>query len=166
MKMLGLILALYVAAAVQTSVADSLAIGPIVPEFLPALALMLVLYRPVTSSLVAAGAIGLLADLLGPGRVGPGGAALVLVGMALQAALARVGRNALVRGLLLLVGLAGWGAIDALAGRWLGAPALPIGALLGRVLAMAGLTTLLCAPVLLVVHWLTPGRLHAPAGLA
>ena len=69
---------IYLAAVLETSFASVWAVGPIVPLALLAAALSAVMARPSQFGRFAAGAAGLLSDLLGPGRLGLGMASFFL----------------------------------------------------------------------------------------
>lgn len=71
---------LYLAAVAETSLAESLRIGEVGPDFLALAAMLwlLVIARP--GQFLAAGGCGLVQDLMAPGRVGPGAAGFLLAG--------------------------------------------------------------------------------------
>jgi len=83
MRLLLLLPILYVAAVLETSLPDAIAVGRVAPDFLALLAAVWVLVTPGRRTFLTAGVIGLAADLLAPGRVGLGMACFLVVGYAL-----------------------------------------------------------------------------------
>jgi len=146
---------LYAAAVLETSLADVLQVGHVAPDLLAMIAIVWVLLAAGPRAFLIAGAIGLLADLIAPGRVGPGLACYLLVGYAVGRLRTRflpdhpVGQVATV-----------WVAVSVLAsglaiGRWLlGETSLAPGLLLGRAVGVGVYTAGVSLPVLMIVHWI------------
>ncbi|MBN1587878.1 MAG: rod shape-determining protein MreD [Pirellulales bacterium] len=91
---------LYVAAVVQTSLVDVLRIGRVEPDVLVFVGLVWVLCSRGPYRFLAAGAAGLVGDLLCSGTVGPGCAAGLAVGYLLVRADARIAIDRLASRLL------------------------------------------------------------------
>jgi len=71
---------LYLAAVVDTSLAEVFRVGEVAPDFLALAAVLWLLAIARPGQFLAAGAYGLVQDLIAPGRVGPGAAGFLLVG--------------------------------------------------------------------------------------
>ena len=83
MALVLLIPILYVAAVLQTSMVDLVQVGPLGPDLLALTAILwLVTAAPSPWAVLVSGGIGLLEDLISPGRVGFGAISFLLAGYA------------------------------------------------------------------------------------
>ena len=82
MRYLLLVPIVYVAAILQTSLSGVLRVGHVGPDLMALVAVIWLLTDSQPRAFVAAGAIGLVGDLIAPGRVGLGMACFLLVGYA------------------------------------------------------------------------------------
>lgn len=83
MRYLILFPAIYIAAALDTALVPALAIGRVVPDLLALVAVACLCTIPGSKTFVLAAAIGLISDLISPGRLGIGMGCYALVGYAL-----------------------------------------------------------------------------------
>ncbi len=145
---------LYLTAVAQTALVDLLRIGPVEPNLLALLAVVWLLLVPHRWAFWAAGGIGLVEDLLAPGRVGLGLASFLLVGYALTWLRARVRLESL--GLRVLSVLGATCALTGLQalGHWLLSPAAPLTTLLSHALGTAAYTAAVSLPLLMLLGWL------------
>jgi rod shape-determining protein MreD len=154
MRILLLIPLVYLAAVAETSLADGLRIGAIAPDLLALTAAVWLVAARGPYTFLAAGGIGLVADLLSPGRIGIGAAARLLIGYAMvrprwRWAFERVLGQ--VSAVALAVGV--WAATVGFA-RWLvGDAALGLATILARSLATGLYTAAISLPILLAVSW-------------
>jgi rod shape-determining protein MreD len=82
MRYLLLVPIIYIAAVLQTSLGGLLSVGHVGPDLMALAAIVWLLYDSQPRAFLAAAAIGLVADLIAPGRVGLGMACFLLVGYA------------------------------------------------------------------------------------
>ena len=75
-----LALGIYLAAVLDTALADGLAVGQVGPDFLCLVGIVWLMTQPRRRALTVMGGCGLLADLLAEGSIGVGVAAMRLVG--------------------------------------------------------------------------------------
>ena len=155
MRLFLLLPILYAAAVLETSLADVIQVGHVTPDLLAMIAILWVLLAAGPRTFLVAGAIGLVADLIAPGRVGLGLACYLLVGYAVYRLRARF----LPDHPLWQVATV-WVAVSVLAsglaiGRWLLAEtSLPPGVLLGRAAGVGVYTAGASLPVLMIIHWI------------
>jgi len=163
LRLLLLVLLVYAAAVAQTTLVDVLRIGETVPELLPLVALVWVLTVDSPYAFVAAGAIGLVDDLLGPGRAGLGGFWLLAAGYLLGRMKARLPRGHWAWQVPALgLAVAGWAAGAGLCGWLAGDVALPPRTLLRHAVGVGVYTAALSLPVFLVVGWIKEPRRRTP----
>ena len=145
---------LYLAAVLQTSLADTISVGHVAPDLLALLAVIWLLVTPGRRAFLVAGLIGLVADLISPGRLGLGMASFMLVGYGLTRLRTRLGLEHLAWQLPAV-----WLATTALAvslatGTWLfGQAPLPLATLLVRALGVGAYTTGVSVPLLMIIGW-------------
>jgi len=77
-----LILIVYLAAVVETSLSDVMRVGQVTPDLLALVAVVYALAARHPRAFLAAGAIALAGDLIAPGRLGMGAAWMLVVGYA------------------------------------------------------------------------------------
>ena len=145
----------YLAAVVDTSLADRLQVGHVAPDLLALVAVVWLLVAGSPWGFLAVAAIGLAGDLISPGRVGLGMASFLLVGYAVTRLRGRValeslaGQVAVVLAAVTLVGLA------VATGRWLlGETAEALPALLARAMGVGLYTAGVSVPLLMVIGWI------------
>jgi len=145
---------IYAAAVAETTLADVMAIGPIVPMPLPLLAVAWVLLVDDRHALWAAVAAGVASDLSGPGRVGPGAFWLLLAAWgAARLYAAWPTEHWLWRTTLTLLALAAWGVCSGLTHWLLGEVPLGVGVLVQRAVLAGMYTGAMCLPLWLVAGW-------------
>ena len=160
MRYLLLAAAVYVAAVVQTSLVDAIRIGRVEPDVLAMVAIIWLFWATGPRSLPAAGflvagGIGLLADLISPGRIGLGAACYVLIGYAVDRLRPWLGLKHLL-GQLLTV----WVGVTLLSvgqtlGLWLlGDVSQPLGRAMACALGVGLYTAGVSLPVLMVTGWI------------
>ena len=162
MRLLLLLPIVYATAVVGTSLGDLVCVGHVAPDLLALVAVTWLLLSPGRRAFLLAGAIGLVADLISPGRVGLGMACFLIVGYALTRLRARFRLDHLVWQVA-AVGLATTAlAVSLASGRWLlGETAVPLGTLWARALGVGVYTTGVSLPLLMVVGWIRePARAH------
>jgi len=154
-----LIFGTYLAAVFDTALAPVWAIGPATPDFLGLAAVLWTLAPGKPRTFLTAAAIGLLADLVSPGRLGVGMAAFAAVAYALAAMRGRVviwppwAKAAAVAPAVAAQVLA-----IGLGRRWLGETDLGFLALAGRSAAVGAYTAGLALPLLMALEWLPRPR--------
>ena len=155
MRLLLLIAILYGAAVFETSLADVIRVGHVAPDLMALLAVIWLLLTPGRRTFLVAGAIGLAADMIAPGRVGVGTACFLLIGFALTRLRAKLDVEHLVWQVpvvsvsvtMLAAGLA--------TGRWVsGETAIPLSTLLVRAVGVGVYTTGVSVPLLMLIGWL------------
>ncbi len=159
MPYLLLIPFVYLAAVVDTALADVVRVGNVTPDLLALAAIVWVLLIRSRWAFLTAGAVALLGDLIAPGRVGVGAAWMLLAGFGLGWLLPRVRSRALaVR--LPLVGAAStaWCLGVAATAVALGDAPPPLLIQLARALGTAAYTTAVALPVLMVAGWMRTPR--------
>lgn len=158
-----LIVFVYLAAVVDTALAEVLRVGDVTPDLLALAAIVWVLLVPSRWAFLTAGAVALLADLIAPGRVGVGAAWMLLIGFGLSglvqhARRRRIDRRLPVRLALTAAGLTAWClGVGATAGL-LGDAALPLLPQLVRSFGAALYTSVVALPVLMVAGWIPAER--------
>jgi rod shape-determining protein MreD len=160
MRLVVLIPIVYLAAVFQTSLVEAIRIGRVEPDLLAMTALVWLLVAAGPRGFLAAGLIGLVADLLSPGRLGLGLACYLVVGYALVRLRTRVGLESVSAQLAAVWGGATLLALGQAVGRWLlGEPGQTLPASLAGAIGVGVYTAALSLPVLMVVSWIRQPRL-------
>jgi len=155
MRIFLLTLAVYLAAVAETSLADLIAVGHVVPDLLTTVAMIWLLTASGSRIFLAAGGIGLAGDLIGPGRVGVGLAGLLLIGYAVARLRARFPLENLPARVLTI-----WAGVTILAvgqafARWvLGEVAVGLPTAVTRALGVGAYTVGVSLPLLMVIGWI------------
>jgi rod shape-determining protein MreD len=145
----------YLAAVLETSLVDVLRIGPVAPDLLALAAIVWLLTASGRWAFLAAGAVGLVSDLIAPGRVGVGMAWMLLVGYAVTLLRARWKLNYLVLQVpAAFVAVTFWAAGVGVTGRLLGDFPLPWSTILARSAEVGLYTAGVALPVLMVTGWI------------
>lgn len=154
-----LLAAIYAAAVVDTALADVAAIGPIVPAALPLLGIVWALMVDDSYAVLGAAVAGLGADLLTPGRVGPGAFWLILTSLAaVRLRRAWPLEHWLWPAAFTALGLAGWAVLTGLT-RWLlGEVPLAPGLIVQRALLTGLYSGVFALPCWIVAGWLREPR--------
>jgi rod shape-determining protein MreD len=160
MRLVLLLPIVYLAAVIQTSLGEVMRIGRVEPNLLALTAIVWLLLAPSPRSFLLAGAIGLLEDLLAPGRLGLGLACFLLVGYALTSFCARFRpRHLLFRVGVVLVATSLLTLSEAVGNWMLGGPSAGQEAVLWRLLGGAVYTAGASVPVLMILGWFqTPDK--------
>ncbi|MFH1264815.1 MAG: rod shape-determining protein MreD [Planctomycetota bacterium] len=159
-----LLLIVYVTAVLETSLADAVRVGHVAPDLLALLAVVYVLSTPGRRAFLVAGAIGLAADLVSPGRPGLGVACFLLVGYALTRLRTKFPLD-LLAGQVLAVGLGTTLLSTGLAtGAWLfGEATVSLPTLLVRAFGVGLYTAGVSLPLWMILGWTREPR-RAPRG--
>jgi rod shape-determining protein MreD len=145
----------YAAALLETSLADVVRVGHVTPDLFALVAVVWLLLVPAERSFLVAGAIGLAADLIAPGRVGLGLACFLLVGYGVARLRARCELEHLVGRLAVVFAAATLLAAGLAAGRWLmGETSLPLSTMATRALGVGLYTAGVSLPVWMLIGWL------------
>jgi len=154
MRLLSLTIIVYVAAVIETSLADVFRVGPITPDLLALTAVAYLLIATGPRSFLTAGAIALAADLIASGHLGVGAAWMLMVGYAIGRLRTRLPLdNLAVQVLVVLVAGSVWATAVGLTGRILGDVSLPWSTIVVRAIAVGLYTAGVGLPVLMVVGW-------------
>jgi rod shape-determining protein MreD len=158
-RCLVLVPLLYAAAAIQTSLGDLTRVGRAEPDLLALAAVAWLLAVGGPRAFLVAGAIGLLEDLLAPGRVGLGAACFLTVGYGLTRLRARLPLDHLALQVpVMLLSLTVLALAQTL-GRWLaGETSADLGALAVRALGVGLYTSGVGLPLLMVTGWIHEAR--------
>jgi len=146
---------IYAAAVADTSLADAFSIGRIAPDFLALAALfwLLVVARP--GAFLAAGAAGLVSDLIAPGRIGLGMAGFLLAGYFVARLRARLApEHFLWHATFTFAAVALISILTALGHRGLGEVSLPLTTLVLRGAGVALYTAAVSVPLFMIVVWI------------
>ncbi len=159
MAYLLLIVCVYLAAVVDTSLGGVLAVRGVTPDLVALAAVTWVLLARSRWAFLTGGAVALLGDLISPGRVGVGAAWMLLVGFGLGWLLPRVpGRGLAVRLALVSAAMTVWCLGVAATASVLGDAARPFPRLLAAALGAALYTSAVAVPILMVVGWVRTDR--------
>jgi rod shape-determining protein MreD len=151
--------AAYLAAALDTALAPTWTIGRSAPDLLALTAVLWNLAPGRSRPFWPAATIGLLADLLAPGRIGASMACFALAGYALAAYNTRLGAaRSWTKAAIAAVSVASIGLASGLARRLLGELELPATELLIRSAAVGLYTGGVALPILMVLDWLPQPR--------
>jgi rod shape-determining protein MreD len=154
-----LIFGTYLAAVCDTALAPVWAIGTATPDFLGLAAVVWALAPGKPRTFLAAAAVGLLADLVSPGRLGVGAAAFAVVAYALAALRGRfVTWPSWAKAAAVAPAVAAQVLAIGLGRRWLGEIDLGLLALAGRSAAVGAYTAGLALPLLMALDWLPRPR--------
>jgi rod shape-determining protein MreD len=158
---------LYVAAVTQTSLGDLLRVGRAEPDLLALAAVAWLLAAAGPRAFLAAGAIGLLEDLLAPGRVGLAAACFLTVGYGVSRLRARFPLDHLALQLpVMLLSLTALALAQTL-GRWLaGETGGDLSPLAVRALGVGLYTSGVGLPPLMVMGWVREARRKKEVGYA
>jgi len=164
-----LVALIYAGAVAETALTDAMAIGPIVPMVLPLLAVVWVLVVEERHAIWAAVAAGLVSDLAGSGRVGPGAFWLLLAAWGVtRLHSAWPTEHWFWKTFLTVAALTAWGVFSGLTRWFLGEIPLGVGVVLQRAVLAGAYTGVLSFPLWLLTGWLrepeTP-RYSEPTGV-
>ena len=161
MYLLLLIPIVYLAAVAETTLADVLRIGAISPDLLALTAAVWLVIARRPYAFLMAGGIGLVADLLTPGRIGIGAAVWLLVGYTLLRPRWRwVFEHVLGQVSAVALAVSVWAATAGFA-RWLvGDAALGLSTILARAVGTGLYTAAISLPILLVASWIGDPLAH------
>lgn len=155
MRWMLLLPILYAAAVLETALADVIRVGHVTPDLLAMIAMIWVLSGGGPRRFLTAGAIGLVADLIAPGRPGLALAGFLLAGYLVTRLRARFPLDHPVGQVATL-----WLAVTLLTsglamGRWLlGETPIAPGVLLCRAVGVGVYTAGVSLPVLMVISWI------------
>ena len=154
---------LYLTAVLQTSLADVLGVGHVTPDLLALLAVLWLLVTPGRRAFLVAGLIGLVVDLISPGRMGIAAASFLLVGYGLTRLRAKLDLEHLARQVpIVCLATTALSVTLALGGWLLGQTSVPLATLLVRALGVGVYTTGVSLPLLMIIGWIRePFRRHA-----
>ena len=161
MRYVLLVPIIYVVAVLQTSLAGVLRVGHVGPDLLALVAVIWLLTDSEPRAFVAAGGIGLVGDLIAPGRVGLGMACFLLVGYAVGRLRARLPTGHLV-GRVAIVGIAvSLASLGIGCGDWLlGEPSPGLREIATRSAGVGMYTAGVSIPLLMILGWIgEPDRL-------
>jgi rod shape-determining protein MreD len=160
MRLVVLIPIVYLAAVLQTSLVEVIRIGRVEPDLLALAAMVWLLVAAGPLGFLAAGLVGLVADLVSPGRLGLGLACYLAVGYGLLRLRARVDLDSLPAQLAAVWGGATLLALGETVGRWLlGEPARALPTSLAGALGVGLYTAAVSLPVLMIIGWIRQSRL-------
>jgi rod shape-determining protein MreD len=155
MRLLLLVPTVYAAAVLETSLADAISVGPLTPDLLALVAVAWILVTPGRWAFLAAGAIGLAADLVSPGRLGVGMASFLVVGYLLAKLRAKFEMDHLVWQVPAVWVATSLAALGPAVASWLwGETSVPLPTLLVRAAGVGVYTTGVGLPVLMVLGWI------------
>lgn len=155
MRTLLLLPLVYVAAVLETSLADVVRVGWVEPDLLAVLAVVWLLVFPGPRSFLAAGLVGLAADLISPGRIGLAAICFLLVGYGVMRLRARLPIRHLVLQVLVVGAAVTLIAAGMSVGSWLlGEVAAAPSVLVARSLSVGVYSAGVSLPVLMVVGWI------------
>lgn len=160
MRILLFIPVVYLAAVTETSLADVLRIGAIAPDILGLTAMVWLVIARGPYAFLGAGLIGLVADLLSPGRIGVGAAAWLLIGYALAQPRWRLAfEHGVGQAAMAALAVSVWGATVGTA-RWLvgDAAGLALPTVWARAVGTGLYTGAIGLPILLVLGWVCDPR--------
>ena len=156
MGVIMLVPIVYVAAVAQTSLVDLLQVGRVAPDLLALAAILWLLATPASPwGPLAAGAVGLLEDLISPGNVGLGAAAFLLAAYVVVRVRSRLRLEELPWRVLTV-----WLAVTLIevllaAGKWLfGELAMDPGTLVVRAVGVGVYTAGVSLPAAMVLGWI------------
>ena len=155
MRLFLLLPLIYATAVLDTALADAVHVGHVGPDLLALLAVTWLLFNPGRRTFLTAGAIGLAADLISPGRLGLGMASFLLVGYVLTRVRTRLTLDHLLFQLPTVYLTTTLLAATLATGRFLlGETPVPLSTLLLRATGVGLYTTAVSLPLLLTHGWL------------
>jgi rod shape-determining protein MreD len=150
-----LAIATYLAAVIETSCADLLAIGGIAPDLLALVLVVRLLVGPARHQLGASFAVGLVADLTTPAQAGIGLASFLAMGWLVARYGARTRPSGVPGGVLTVLLAVSFAALlAALARQLLGETEPSWSALPAKSFAVGAYTAAFALPVLMAICWL------------
>ncbi len=156
MRYLLLVPIIYVAAVLQTSLADVFRVGHVGPDLMALVAVVWLLTDSEPRAFVAVGVIGLVEDLIAPGRVGIGMACFLLVGYAVGRLRTRLPIDHIaVRALIVLVAVVLTSLGIGFIGRLLGDPSPGLREIVARSVGVGIYTAGVSIPLLMVLGWIS-----------
>ncbi len=145
----------YVAAVADTSLADVFCIGAVTPDFLALSAMLWLLMVAKPGEFLTVGAIGLLEDLLSPGRIGLGVAGFLLAGYLVARLRVRLAPEHYAWHVAFTFAAATFVAVlTALGHRLLGETSLPLATLALRACGVGLYTAGISLPLFMIVAWI------------
>jgi rod shape-determining protein MreD len=165
MAILFLMLATYLAAALQTSLAPVIEVRHVMPDLFALVAIVWLLRPAGSRGFIAAGLVGLVYDLTSAAPLGIGLGLYSLAGYSICVLLGKLDRNHLLVQLPIV-----WLATtiialgEAVAARLFGELTLPWTTLAVRAVSVGVYTTAVALPVLMVVGWLPRGSCRVVRG--
>ena len=157
----------YVAAVADTSLAGRIQVGQVAPDLLALTAVVWLLLAAGPRGFLVAGAIGLFADLVSPGRVGLGMICFLLAGYAITRLRQRLALDHVLAQVVVVFGAVTGLAAGIGAGRWLlGETAVDPATLLLRSLGVGLYTAGVSLPLLMVIGWIREPLLRRRRKLA
>lgn len=155
MRWILLFPAIYLAAVLETSLADFVRVGTVGPDFLVLVAILWTILYGGPRAFLVAGAIGLVGDLLVPGHPGPGMALLLVIGFAIGRTRGRLPLEYPACQLALLAAAStAFAAGLAVITRLLGETSQPLSVLFQRSIGVGLYTAAFALPCVLVIHWM------------
>ena len=155
MRYLLILPLLYLAAVLQTSLGDLVAIGRISPDLLALTAVICLLVVSNQRAFLMAGMIGLFCDLISPGRLGLGMACFLLAGYAVSRLRSKIASDHLVVQVAMLLAAIALLESGLATGQWLlGETQVPLTSALLCALGVAFYTTGVSVPLLMVIGWI------------
>lgn len=145
----------YIAAVADTSLADAFCVGQMAPDFLALAAMLWLLVVAKPGAFLAVGAIGLVSDLIAPGRIGFGLAGFLVAGYLVARLRARLApEHFLWHAMFTFAAVALVSVVTALGHRLLGEVSLPLTALALRSAGVGLYTAALSVPLFMIVAWI------------
>jgi len=154
MRILLLVVIVYLAAVVETSLDDVMRVGSVTPDLLALVAVVYVLATRSPRSFLVAGGMALAGDLIAPGRPGVGAAWMLVVGYAVGRLRHHVRLNHFAAQVPVVgLAVACWAAGVAVTARLLGDLPLAWSAIAVRAAGVGLYTAGVALPVLMVLGW-------------
>jgi len=146
---------LYCVAIVETSLGSAMCVGHVGPDLAALVAVVCVWLSPRPRAFLAAGAVGLAADLVSPGPIGMAAACFLLAGYCLGRLRAQCPWDNLPVRVAATFGFVAVVSLALALGQWLLGEAAPsLGTLLGRALGVAVYTAGVSLPCWMVLGWI------------
>jgi len=155
MRSLLLVPIVYVAAVLQTSAVDLLAVGRVTPDLLAMTAIVWLISVPGPRALLVAGAIVLVGDLIAPGRPGVGMAWMLPIGYAITRLRRHVKTDHMVVQLIVLwAAVTLWASAVGITFRLTGRIVSPWPTLLANTAGTGIYTAGVSLPILMITGWI------------
>jgi rod shape-determining protein MreD len=161
--LVALLAVVYLAAMLETSLADALRVGAVGPDLMALVAIIWVLRVPGARTFLAAGLVGLASDLIAPGRLGLAMATFLLIGYLVTRLKSKLHLEkplCQVPTVLVAGGLSA--AAIGVGCRVLGETSLDLSTLLGRAAGVGVYNAGLSVPLIMILAWTKKPSLHAP----